>query len=138
MASLNPMALAAEAAYTIGDAESCIELYDWLRPHADTIVVLPFGVNTLGAVSLYLGGLATALERWDDAERHLETAMMMHERLRSPPFVARTQVQQAEMLVRRGRPDDRDRARALARSAHETATALGQLGVIRRCESLMQ
>ena len=43
------------------------------------------GIYMVGSVEQFLGLLATTAERWDDAERHLDAARAMHERMRFPP-----------------------------------------------------
>jgi hypothetical protein len=45
--------------------------------------------------------------------------------LRSPPLIARTDHQQARMLLARGRAEDRTRARETLERAAASATALG-------------
>jgi len=49
----------------------------------------------------------------------------MHERLRSPPWIAHTEHEHARMLMARGGTEDRARARDLLTSAATTAEALG-------------
>jgi hypothetical protein len=61
---------------------------------------------------MYLGMLATVLARLDDAEAHFVEAMEIHERVRAPYWIARTQLEHAGMLRSRGGPSDRPRAAA--------------------------
>ena len=78
-----------------------------------------------GAASRYLGILAAALGRWDDAERHFEHALQMNERMGARPWLAHTQLDYADMLRRRGRADDVARSQELARSARTLADEIG-------------
>ena len=61
--------------------------------------------------------LATALGRFDDAERHLEAALEIERRMRARPWVAHVQHDLGAMLVARGDPRAQERARALLAEA---------------------
>ncbi|HKN14948.1 MAG TPA: hypothetical protein VJX68_17300 [Candidatus Binatus sp.] len=78
-----------------------------------------------GAVSRYLGALATTLERWDVAERHFEDALAMNARMDARPWLAHTQQQYATMLLARHQSGDRDKAATLLEAALVTARELG-------------
>ncbi|HJR24386.1 MAG TPA: AAA family ATPase [Acidimicrobiales bacterium] len=70
----------------------------------------------LGAVSRYTGLLAAALGRADEAEAALLDAEAAHRTMRSPPWLARTQLDHGDLLVARG---DLAGARACAEAALE-------------------
>ena len=80
-----------------------------------------------GSVSRYLGLLATALERWDDAAGHFEEALALNERMGARPWLARTEDDYARMLLVRGRPGDDERARELRDQALATFSELGMV-----------
>ena len=86
-------------------------LYEQLAPYAEHCVVMTAACN--GSAARVLGLLATALERFDDAERHFEEALARNARIRSPLWVGHTQRDYASMLLRRDGPGDGERARAL-------------------------
>ena len=97
----------------------CVFLQD--RARAETLYrkLIPFdGLNAVvstaatcyGALSRYLGALATTLERWDDAARHYEDALAMNSRMYARPFLAHTQYQYATMLLARNQSGDREKA----------------------------
>jgi hypothetical protein len=64
----------------LGDRARADVLYRSLLPSAGRNVVVSNGVACYGALSRYLGALATTLERWDDAARHFEDAIAMNAR----------------------------------------------------------
>jgi DNA-binding CsgD family transcriptional regulator/tetratricopeptide (TPR) repeat protein len=116
----------AEAISAVGDAGLAAAAYEALLPHAGyNAVTGSGGGGAMGSVPRYLGMLAATLERWDEAARHFEDAISFERRMGSPPFVARTQVHYAEMLIRRGRDGDLHHARRLVQAALETSRRLG-------------
>ena len=68
-----------------------------------------------GAASRLLGILAAAMRSWELAEGHFISALAMHERMGARPWVARTQLAYAEMLLARRQRGDKARARDAAR-----------------------
>jgi class 3 adenylate cyclase len=114
----------AEVAAVLGDRRRGERLYELLLPSADrNVVVLNSACN--GSVSRQLGLLANALGRPADADRHFADALALHQRLESPPLIARTQYDQARILLARGSPVDREHALQLASRALDTARRLG-------------
>jgi hypothetical protein len=109
----------------LGDVERAAVLHEQLQPYAGLNVVTGLGISCLGSVELYLGMLAATAGRWTESDRHFASALAMHARLRSPPWSAHTQHEQARMLLARGRPGDRARAGDLLAIARATAEALG-------------
>jgi tetratricopeptide (TPR) repeat protein len=65
----------AELAAAVADRRRCETLYEQLLPLADEFAVVAAAVFTTGPVTLQLGLLAAALERWDDAMAHLDDAI---------------------------------------------------------------
>ncbi len=94
------MTLLAEAAATIGDAETGALLYDRLLPWADRVAISYPEIST-GSVSRSLGLLAAMMERWEDAAHHFETALGMNERIGARPWVARTRGDYARLFTDR-------------------------------------
>jgi tetratricopeptide (TPR) repeat protein len=89
------------------------------------------GTILSGSVDWALGALATALERYDDAERHFVAAAELEARLGAPLLLARTHAAWALALIGRGQPGDLDRAQNLLEQAEEVAERLGARGVAR-------
>ena len=122
---LTGVAYGARACAYLEDADRAAVLHEQLRPYAGLNVVTGLGISCLGSVELYLGLLAATAGRWDESDRRFASALAMHARLRSPPWSAHTEHENARMLMARGRADDRTRARDLLASARATAEALG-------------
>lgn len=124
-----------EVATHLEDRERAAILYDLLAPHAQ-INVTAAGEVGLGAVSRYLGLLATANRSWDDAERHFEDAIEMNMRMVARPWVAHAQHDYARMLLARDAPGDRDRAGRLLSSALATYDELAMPAPAARAAAL--
>lgn len=105
-------------------------LYARLLPHADETITLGNGRACVGAVAWALGTLAAALERWDDAERHYAATLRLHRAMGARPFLARSLVDYAGVLRRRGHPADRDRLRVLLDEAERLGRDLGMQMVL--------
>ena len=122
---LTGVAYGARACAYLGDADRAAVLHEQLQPYAGLNVVTGLGISCLGSVELHLGLLAATAGRWDESDSRFASALAMHARLRSPPWSAHTEHENARMLMARGRADDRTRARDLLASARATAEALG-------------
>jgi tetratricopeptide (TPR) repeat protein len=109
----------------LGDKERAAILYRLLLPYAGRTVVIGNAVACYGALSRYLGALATTLGHWDDAVQHFEEALAMNTRMDARPWLAHTQYQYAAMLLARSQAGDRKKALALRKAALTTAHELG-------------
>jgi tetratricopeptide (TPR) repeat protein len=117
IAWLVSMSLLAETAAVLRDLPRAAALSELLRPYGERVVVVGYGYACWGALSRHLGLLATTLSRWEEAAEHLQNALQVNERLGARLCLARTQVDYAEMLLRRGDPGDREQAHALIGAA---------------------
>ena len=114
-------------------SEICVYLDD--RRRAQTIhgLLTPFthlnavaaGEICLGSVARYAGRLATLLDRHEEAEAHFDQALEMNSRMGARPWLADTQTDVAELLLRRGAPGDRERAQLLLDDASRSFEELG-------------
>jgi hypothetical protein len=111
-------------------------LYRLLAPYSDQIA--SHSLFWFGAISYYLGLLATVLRSFSQAEEHFGAAAESHESIGAPIWLARTRLEWAAMLHRRGAPGDGDQAGRLLEQALETATHLGLPGVERRGRDLLR
>ena len=100
-------------------------LYQLLLPYAGHNVVIGNAAACYGALSRYLGALATTLERWNEAAQHFEDALAMNARMEAWPWLAHTQYQYATMLLARNQSGDSEKARELLKAALVTARKLG-------------
>jgi tetratricopeptide (TPR) repeat protein len=122
---MGTMSYLADVCAFLGDRARAETLYRILLPFAGRNVVVSNGAACYGAVSRYLGALATTLERWDEATRHFEEALMMNTRMDTRVFLAHTQEQYAAMLLTRDDLGNRDKAATLLDTALATARESG-------------
>jgi hypothetical protein len=130
--------LLAEACVRLGDVQRSGQLYDLLRPAADSHAVLGFGVAFWGSQARALGLLASALERWNEAELHFENALAQNERAGAIPWMAHTHHDYAQMLLSRGLPGDGHRAQAHANAALTTAKRIGMVNLVEKARRSME
>jgi hypothetical protein len=94
-------------------------------------------VSAAGPVSRTLGGLATLLGRFDDADRYLGMAASSSELTQSPFFTAWTDLYRGRMLVARDAPGDSVEALSLLRVAQATGAACGYGNVEKRAATAL-
>jgi tetratricopeptide (TPR) repeat protein len=124
----------AEVAAELRAGDAAAALFEILRPwHGQ---VADNGLTTQGPVAHYLGGLATVLERFDEADEYFAEAARLCEFMQAKFFAARTEVAWARMLLARGRPGDERQARRLLRAARTTAATMGYGTVARRAAAV--
>jgi tetratricopeptide (TPR) repeat protein len=134
--ALYSLAIAAAASCWIGHQEGSAVLYERLLPHRG--LVAHAGSVGSGCVDHYLGLLATAMGRLDEADRHFREAVAVNQRLEAPVWLARTRLEWGELLRRRGGPGDAEHAAELLGQALTTAVALGLGAVERRARALLE
>lgn len=126
--------LLAEVAAACRDLRSAERLYRILLPYAalniDTLEL------TSGAVARYLGLIAAAMDRPDDAERHFDQAIAVNTHIGARPALAHTQCDLACLLLTRGQKRDRERAAALLDQAQAAASQLGLPALDQRLRAL--
>jgi DNA-binding SARP family transcriptional activator len=127
---LGAVALLAEAAAALGDAGTAHTLYGLLLPFAERNVAIGWASTCAGSASRHLGLLACAMARRDDAARHFEAAIAMNEHMGAHPWVARTQVEYAQMLLRNPDLSTQERAAKLLETGLAEARRLGMRRLI--------
>ena len=105
----------AETVASLRDAERCRRFIDEIEPL--TGVHVGTGGISLGAADRLLALLHDALGESDRADAYFARAVEQHHRLRSPTWVARTELDWAESLVARDRLDDAREHLAAAEAA---------------------
>jgi ATP/maltotriose-dependent transcriptional regulator MalT len=124
------MSCYAEVASELRAVDAAASLFEMLQPwHSH---VIDNGLTTQGPVAHYLGGLATVLGRYDQADHYFAEADRMSNVMKARFFSARTDVAWAKMLLTRGRSGDGQQAGRLLAQAHATATRFGYGTVARR------
>jgi class 3 adenylate cyclase/tetratricopeptide (TPR) repeat protein len=130
------MTMYAEAAIECRDSISAQPIFDQLAPWEDRLSYS--GAAVEGPVSHYLGGLATILGRYAEADDYFAKAAAMNERIGAKFFAARTDLKWGELLIERKGPGDTERARELLTMAHSAAVTHGYGTVERRSMAAIQ
>jgi tetratricopeptide (TPR) repeat protein len=118
------LCLLAETAASLGDNDSAATLSELLLPYAERVAI-SYPEISLGPVSRFLGLLASATGRWDDAERHFRAALELSARIGARPSFAHAQEDYARMLLERGLPGDAAKAGELMDDALAAYRELG-------------
>jgi len=129
------MAVASEVCAGLGDVQQASVLSDHLAPYCE--LVAHNTASIVAAVTHHLGLLATTLGHYDEAEAHFAMASATHARMRAPTLLARSRLEWARMLLRRGGPGDATRAHTVRGQALTTARELGLGNVERRAVELL-
>ncbi len=131
---LASMCLLADLAASLGDTRRARVLYELLSPYRERVGT-SYPEISVGAVSRYLGLLATAEARWHDARRHFQDATEVNRRIGARPWLAHTQEDYARMLLARGDAGDAENAARLLDEAVATYRELGMAGPLAKLES---
>jgi eukaryotic-like serine/threonine-protein kinase len=123
------LALIGDVAAELGDAARAREIYDWLAPYGGRWVVSA-GASALWPVDRSLGRLAITAGSIDVALHHIASARAQSERAGALPSATLAMFDEARALLARGRPEDRDRIRRLARDVLEQAQQIGMGWVV--------
>jgi DNA-binding SARP family transcriptional activator/tetratricopeptide (TPR) repeat protein len=121
---------------SLGSQEDSESAYRLLLPHAGTAAQAAGAVAFAGSFSHHLAVLATALGRWDEAERHFAAAAAMHADMGALVHLTRTRLEWAAMLSARRHREDAQRCGLLLRSVGPAARALGLPGVTEHAAEL--
>jgi DNA-binding SARP family transcriptional activator/tetratricopeptide (TPR) repeat protein len=126
----------ADACALIEDAGLAAPIYEQLLAFEGQNMAVGSAVMCYGAADRMLGALATVMQRWDDAERHLENALVLNRRMGSPTWIAHTLYERARLALRRGPPQDPDAARQRVSEALDAARRIQLLRLVARIEQL--
>lgn len=134
------IALASLVCAELDDPDAARRLYPVLLPYAGQVLTMNMEqpVACFGSASLHLALLATAASCWAAAGDHFEAAIRIHERLGAIPLLTRTRYEYGRMLIRRGQPADRARARERLDRATATARATGMAALSAQIARLLQ
>jgi tetratricopeptide (TPR) repeat protein len=129
------LAYSADACALIEDTALAAPIYKQLLAFEGQNMVVGSAVACYGAADRMLGALATVMQQWDDAERHLDNALVLNRRL-GPTWVAHTLYERARLAWRRGPPQDPEEAREQTAEALDAARSIGLRGLVERIERL--
>jgi tetratricopeptide (TPR) repeat protein len=124
------------AAIAVGDSKYAAPLLDRLHPWADQCAST--GITAQGPVSHYLGGLASVLGRYDEANVYFGKASVTNSRTRARFFSAQTDLLWGKMLAERKAPGDAGKARDLLTNAHAVAATSGYGNVERQAADALK
>jgi tetratricopeptide (TPR) repeat protein len=127
----------AETAARLDDAAGAATLYGLLVPYADRVAI-SYPEISVGPVARFLGILAAATARWDDAERHFRDSLELSARIGARPSLAHTQTDYAQMLLGRDDRSGSDEVVILLDQALATYRELGMDSHARRVASLRE
>jgi class 3 adenylate cyclase len=127
----------AEAAVHCGDPKYAEPIFDRLAPWAEQSVASG-SVTASGLVSQSLGGLATVLRRYDEADAYFGHSAAMSARMKAKFFVAITDFLWGSMLAERKADGDTERSRGLLTKAQAAAATHGYANVERRAAAALQ
>ncbi|ANL10286.1 adenylate/guanylate cyclase protein [Rhizobium sp. N113] len=121
-----------EVAAGLGDADAAQTLYRLMLDYKEMTVTIGMATVCFGAASRYLGVLASALGEFDSAPDHFEHALEMNSAIGSRPWLAHTQADYADLLMKVGSPAAIKRAMSLFEHARSTAAELGMVRLQQR------
>jgi class 3 adenylate cyclase/tetratricopeptide (TPR) repeat protein len=107
---LTAVAILAEVAASVGEARLGSLLYELLQPYASQCVFVGTADVFAGCVPAYLAHAATAAGDWEAAERQFGEAVRCYRAIGAEPFEAYSRCGEAQMLLARDGPGDRERA----------------------------
>jgi class 3 adenylate cyclase len=128
--------LYAEVAIERRDAVTAERQFERLAPWASQFSA--GALSAEGPVSHYLGGLATVLNRYDEAEAYFVQSATMCDKVGGKFFAARTDLSWGRMLAERRVLRDAEKARHLLTKAHTVAVANGYRTVERRAAEALE
>ena len=108
---LTGMIAYADAAIEYGDPQFADPMFARLAPFSEQWLYTD--VATSGPISRSLGGLATVLRRYEEADAYFAHSAVNSERVGAKYFCARTDLMWGKMLLERRSLDDVERARTL-------------------------
>jgi len=125
-----------EAATECRDPAYAKPLFDRLEPWSDQWSTTGC-ISVAGPVSLCLGGLATVLGRYGEADAYLAKSRQSCNRMGARFFSARTDLAWGRLLAERGEAGDMTRARELLVAAQRASAAGGYTNVERRAAAAL-
>jgi class 3 adenylate cyclase/tetratricopeptide (TPR) repeat protein len=100
---MSSMTFLCEICAHLGREDGAARLYEWLSPwNAQVSTAL---VTTQGPVAFHLGTMAALLGKDEDADEHFAKAIEIGEKLESPYWIARTQIEWARLDRKVGTTD---------------------------------
>ena len=131
------LTLLTEVAWGLDDTDRAGALYEILLPYRQLNTVA-YPELIFGSVERPLGILAGMTGRSGESDDHFRRAIDANARMSARPSVARTEHDHARILLRRGGPEDRPRARQLLAAAREAYAELDMQPWLARVEEELE
>jgi class 3 adenylate cyclase/tetratricopeptide (TPR) repeat protein len=129
------LAMTVETLIALGDAAGANDLYPLTLDYVRTGGVVQ--AYDIRPVEFVAGLAAAAGERWDEAEGHFSRALDVAESLGNRVAEPEVRLHLARVLLRRGRPEDRERAREHLTTSIATSRELGMRPLVDEAESAL-
>ncbi len=126
----------AQVAIELEEPEPAALLYELLAPFRGQVSFN--GLMPFEPVAMYLGGLASVLGRYDEAETYFGESAGISRRMGAQFAIARTDLLWGRMLLRCKGPGDVERARRLLETARAGAATRGYGGVERHADEALR
>jgi DNA-binding SARP family transcriptional activator len=117
---------------SVGDLDGVATVMGQLEPYSGRWAAAGSSGCVVGLVDLALARGAATLGRHDDAHRWFDAAVVGHERLRAPGWLARSLLHQGQFLVEHGTASDRTAGRAAIARAAAIAESHGLTNIARQ------
>lgn len=130
------LAYLAQVCARLDDKKRADVLYAMLLPYDGRNLLIGTTVGCFGAAASLLGLLATTQRKWQDAQRHFESALALNFRQGASPALAHTRLRYASMRLARNADGDRDGASALLEDARAAAVCMGMRTLTERIDEL--
>ena len=124
----------AEVAISLGDTEAAQAIYDLMIAYKDMTITAGVATVCFGAASRYLGMLSASLGDFAKAAEHFEHALEMNAASGSRPWLAHSQAEYANLLMKIGSKKAIERAMSLSEQASVTAAELGMVRLQKRLQ----
>jgi hypothetical protein len=131
------LSFVAEVAVSLGDTAAARTIYNLMLAYKDMTITAGVATVCFGAASRYLGMLSVSLGDFGKAAEHFEHAMDMNAASESRPWLAHSQAEYANLLIKRGSKKAIERAMSLSEQASVTAAELGMVRLQKRLKSTL-
>jgi DNA-binding CsgD family transcriptional regulator/tetratricopeptide (TPR) repeat protein len=132
------LAYLAQVCARLDDKKRAEILYAMLLPYDGRNLLIGTTVGCFGAAASLLGLLAATQRKWQDAERHFESALAMNFRQGASPALTHTRVRYASMRLARNADGDREGASVLLEDARAAAAGMGMGALTERIDALQR
>lgn len=130
------LAYLAQVCARLDDRKRADVLYAMLLPYDGRNLLIGTTVGCFGAAASLLGLLATTQRKWQDAQRHFESALAMNFRQGASPALAHTRLRYASMRLARNAEGDRGGASMLIEDARAAAAGMGMRTLTERIDEV--